>query len=165
MSRWTSHFLRLVSQKSIKSFCFCVFLNLAIYIHNQKSIDIIIENISMSQIEVCRIPYPRLLPHHMFYFVTLKYSFYVFSLDMGKQPKSPLHCQGACRREAERWMILPEASGVALGFSGKARVTTGPACTLRGWKGWDQQTSHSLEHSLQSWEWVVCCFLFKFLST
>ena len=42
---------------------------------------------SISQTKVCRIPYPRLLPHHMFYFVTLKYSFYVFSLVMGKQPK------------------------------------------------------------------------------
>ena len=29
-------------------------------------------------------------------------------------------------------MTLPEASGVTLGFSGKARVTTGLARTLRG---------------------------------
>ena len=32
---------------------------------------------SISQTKVCRIPYPRLLPHHMFYFVTLKYICFV----------------------------------------------------------------------------------------
>lgn len=83
------------------------------------------------------LPYPKLLHHPPVGFTLQHYKIaFVSFLILAKQPKESPCAAWRPAGAGKAVNNLPGVPGVTLGFSGKARVTAGSACTLKGGRAW-----------------------------